>query len=208
MNIVTEILFIIIILFPAFVIHEYAHAWTANKLGDPTAKNAGRLTLNPLKHIDPFGSIVLPAILIVLRALGSPLLPIAFAKPVPVNFLRLSNPKRDMILVGLAGPAINIIIAVGFSFLYRLSLPSIGKELITFIIIINLLLAIFNMIPIPPLDGSRLVMGLLPNSLLLQYSRLEKYGILIVFLLLPLGLFEKIVWPIVKMSGQLLGVQF
>jgi len=203
-----EAIFLIIILFPSFVVHEFAHAWTANRLGDPTAKLAGRLTLNPLKHIDPFGSILLPGILIVLRSMGSPLLPIALAKPVPVNFSRLGNPKRDMVIVGLAGPAINVIIAVAFSLLLKLNLSPMISELFVFIVIINLLLAIFNMVPIPPLDGSRLVMGLLPNSILRPYCRLEPYGILIVFLLLPFGLFDKIVWPIVRMIGMVLGVEF
>ena len=103
-----ESIVIILILFPSFVIHEYAHAWVAFKRGDPTAKQMGRMTLNPLKHIDPFGSIILPGVLIALRFMGSPWPPIAMAKPVPVNFLRLHDPKRDMIWVGLAGPAVNL----------------------------------------------------------------------------------------------------
>ena len=202
-----EAIIILFILFPSFVVHEYAHAWTAYRLGDPTAKLAGRLTLNPIKHIDPFGSLILPGVLILLRSMGSPMLPIALAKPVPVNFMRLRNPKRDMVLVGMAGPAINLIIAVIFSFVLKLNLASEVSQLIGFIILINLILAIFNMVPIPPLDGSRLVMGLLPNNLLISYSKLEPYGIFIVFALLPLGLFDKIVWPVVEAIGLILGVK-
>ncbi len=203
-----EILTIIVILFLAMVIHEYAHAWAANKLGDPTAKLAGRMTLNPIKHIDLFGTIILPIVLTVMRFLGSPFFPIALAKPVPVNFLRLRNPKRDMMLVGMAGPAINVVLAVLLSLTLKLGLASGINELIGLAIFINLILAIFNMIPIPPLDGSRLVMGLLPQKIGVQYGRLERFGILIVFALLPLGLFEKVVLPVVIICGHFLGVQF
>lgn len=203
-----EILIIIVILFLAMVIHEYAHAWTANKLGDPTAKLAGRMTLNPVKHIDLFGTIILPIVLTIMRLLGSPFFPIALAKPVPVNFMRLHNPKRDMMLVGMAGPAINVALAILLSFFLKSGFSSGITEIVGLAIFINLILAIFNMIPIPPLDGSRLVMGFLPRDIGVQYGRLERYGILIVFALLPLGLFEKIVLPIVIICGQLLGVQF
>jgi len=203
-----EILTIIVVLFMAMVIHEYAHAWTANKLGDPTAKLAGRMTLNPIKHIDLFGTIILPIVLTVMRFFGSPFFPIALAKPVPVNFLRLRHPKRDMMLVGLAGPAINVVLAILLSLVLKLDLTSGVTELIGLAIFINLILAIFNMIPIPPLDGSRLMMGLLPQKIGVQYGRLERFGILIVFALLPLGLFEKVVLPVVIICGQFLGVQF
>jgi len=203
-----ETLFIIAIIASAIVFHEYAHGWVAFKCGDSTAKMSGRLTLNPIKHIDPFGSIILPGALIILRSMGVNIIPIGWAKPVPVNFMRLNNPKRDMIWVGLAGPAINIALAIGFSQLIRFQLTPVYYELLTIAIFINLLLAVFNMIPIPPLDGSRLVMGLLPSRYALFYSRLEKYGIIIVFLLLPLGLLTKVVFPIVTYFGLLLGVNF
>src|SRR3989338_1049594 len=126
----TEFITIILILFMAMVIHEYAHAWTANRLGDPTARLAGRMTLNPLKHIDLFWTVILPVALVLLRFLGSPFFPIALAKPVPVNFLRLHNPKRDMMWVGMAGPAVNIILAVLLSFCLELDLPSGAAELV------------------------------------------------------------------------------
>jgi Zn-dependent protease len=199
---------VIIILFMAMVVHEYAHAWTAYRLGDPTAKMAGRMTLNPFKHIDPFGTIGLPLLLMALRFMGSPFFPIALAKPVPVNFLRLHHPKRDMIWVGLAGPAVNVAISIVLSLFLKFDLSMSVLQLVNIAIYINLILAIFNMVPIPPLDGSRLVMGLLPARLAGPYGRLERYGIVIIFALLPLGLFHKVVQPIALSCAYLLGVQF
>ena len=192
----------------AIVLHEYAHGWAAYKLGDPTAKALGRLTLNPIKHMDLVGSLILPGCLIILRMMGIPVIPIGWAKPVPVNFQRLNNPKRDMIWVALAGPAINIVLAILFSFLTKLDLPRVYINMATIGVFLNLLLATFNMIPIPPLDGSRVVMGLLPNQYALKYGRLEKFGIIIVFLLLPLGLLSKVVIPVVKSLANILGVNF
>ena len=136
----SETFTIIGILFMAMVIHEYAHAWVAFKLGDPTAKNAGRMTLNPIKHIDLFGTIILPIVLGILHYLHlSPFYPIALAKPVPVNFLQLHNPKRDMMLVGIAGPAINVALAIVLSFCLKLGLFSGVVELISLVIFINLI---------------------------------------------------------------------
>jgi len=203
-----EIIFIILIIMSAIVLHEYAHGWVAFKLGDPTAKLAGRLTLNPLKHMDPFGSVILPGTLMIMRNMGVPVFPIGWAKPVPVNFLRLRNPKQSMIWVGLAGPAINIILAVIFSQVFRYHSESQHGYVLMLAVFINLLLAVFNMVPVPPLDGSRLVMGLLPNHLARSYSRLEPFGILIVFILLFFGLFDKVVLPVILLIGNFLGVPF
>jgi len=207
-TLIEYILKIIIVLFLAIVLHEYAHGWVANRLGDPTAKMAGRLTLNPFKHIDPIGTVLLPGLLIAMRMMGYNTFVFGWAKPVPVNFMRLRNPKRDMILVGMAGPAINVVMAVLFSLLMNLDLSFENLELVVIAIFVNLLLAVFNMIPVPPLDGSRLVMGLLPDKLALPYIRLERYGILIVVVLLWLGVFEKAILPIVEYLGGLLGVHF
>lgn len=201
-----ETITIICILFVAIVFHEYAHGWVALKMGDPTAKLAGRLTLNPIKHIDPVGTILLPGMLILLKSMGWPVFPIGWAKPVPVNFMRLRNPKRDMIFVGMAGPAINIVIATIASFIMHMAQSELIVALMALTIFINVLLAVFNMLPIPPLDGSRLVMGLLPNKFAYPYSRLEPYGIIIVIVLINFGLFHKLILPIVDSVARLFGI--
>lgn len=192
------------IFFFAVIIHEYAHGWIAWKLGDWTARNAGRLTLNPLAHIDPIGTILLPLLLLATRS------PVVFgwAKPVPVNFHSLGNPKKDMIWVGLAGPAANILFAILLSFIlkfFALTGNLLLIKVLTTAIIINLVLAIFNILPIPPLDGSRVVMGMLPRELSIRYAKLEPYGFIIIFGLLYLGLIGSVIWPLVMYFARLLG---
>jgi Zn-dependent protease len=170
----------------AVTLHEAAHGFVAHRCGDDTAWQAGRVTANPLKHIDRFGTIVLPALLILLR---SPFL-FGYAKPVPVNFARLDNPRRDMVWVALAGPATNIVLAVASSLLFYgvgLVPPSPADWLaanLVHSIQINAVLCVFNMLPLPPLDGGRVAVGLLPRSLALPLARLERYGLGIVLLLL------------------------
>lgn len=198
-----EILQIILILFPAVILHECAHGWVAWRLGDPTAKLAGRLTLNPLKHIDPFGTVILPCLLFLLRSDFF----IGWAKPVPVNFLNLPHPRRDTMLVGLAGPATNIALAFVASMLLTINSSSWAAHWLNEAILINLLLAIFNLIPIPPLDGSRLVAALLPKSLAYLYGQMENYGLLLVFVLLYLGFFRAFVLPLVFLLAYYLGVR-
>ena len=193
------------IFFLAVIIHEYAHGWVAWKLGDPTAKAAGRLTLNPLAHIDPVGTIFLPLMLLVMHS------PVVFgwAKPIPVNFHSLKNPKKDMVWVGLAGPAANIIFALLLAFIlkfFTLTGSHLFVALLSSGIIINLVLAVFNMLPIPPLDGSRVMMGLLPRDLAMRYATLERYGFIIIFGLLFLGIIGSVIWPLVMFLAQLLGV--
>lgn len=205
---VLEIISIAAILFFAVVVHEYAHGWVAYKLGDPTAKLAGRLTLNPVMHVDPVGTIFLPGVLIALRLLGLNTFLFGWAKPIPVNFSRLNNPRRDMMLVGLAGPAVNVILAVVASQLTRFPMSLDAYKFVEAAVFINLLLATFNMIPVPPLDGSRLVMGLLPRQLAVPYSQLERYGILIVMAFIYMGVLDAVVLPVVEWAGRLLGVQF
>jgi Zn-dependent protease len=189
------ILISLLVFFSAIVVHEFSHAFVAYKLGDMTAARSGRLTLNPLAHIDPFGTILLPVFLIAVR---SPVL-FGWAKPVPIDFSALKNPKKDIIWVGLAGPAANLLLALLATLVVKSGAISGAAmtQIAGHIILINVILAVFNLIPIPPLDGSRIVMGLLPVPLAIRYASIERYGFIILFALLYLGLFNVIIWPIV-----------
>ncbi len=173
----------------AITLHEAAHGWVALKLGDDTAQRLGRVTFNPISHIDPFGTILLPGMLLLA---GAPFL-FGYAKPVPVNFARLRQPKRDMIWVALAGPGINIAMAFVAALAFHLVplLPAGGSQ--DWIVanlqnafILNIILAVFNMLPLPPLDGSRVVAGLLPAAQAREYLKLERYGLFILIALLAL----------------------
>lgn len=177
----------------AVTFHEYAHGWMANRLGDPTARFLGRLTLNPIAHLDPIGSLFLPLLLIFMR------FPVVFgwAKPVPVEVRNLRNPKEDMIWVGLAGPGANLLLAFGLAILLRMGFgvfPFI-RQLLFLGVLVNLILAFFNLVPIPPLDGSRILQGLLPWQYAYQYRKIEPYGIFIIFFLLAIGLFKGVILP-------------
>ncbi|WP_025209269.1 site-2 protease family protein [Hippea sp. KM1] len=177
----------------AVVFHEVSHGYVAYKLGDNTAKFAGRLTLNPIAHIDPLGTIILPAVLIIAH---SPIL-FGWAKPVPVNFFNLRNPKRDSAIVAAAGPITNILLAIAFAVIYRIAL-FLPNGFITQPVVLtclygvqlNLIFAFFNLIPILPLDGGRILASLLPPKWAYSFSRLEPYGMYIVIALLFLGIFD------------------
>jgi len=165
----------------AITLHEAAHGYVANMLGDDTAKRMGRLSLNPGRHIDPFGTVLLPLLLFVMKA---PFL-FGYAKPVPVNIRNLANPRRGMMWVALAGPGINLTLAVISALLMHLVmvLPAMAQEWFVLNLVhsiqINLLLALFNMLPIPPLDGGRVAVGLLPEPLARPVARIEPYGMFI-----------------------------
>jgi len=174
----------------AITLHEAAHGYVARMFGDPTAYEAGRISLNPARHIDPIGTLLVPvAILLASKLLGSPGMLFGWAKPVPVDFGRLRRPKRDMLWVALAGPAANLFMAILWDFSLRLMLEYGMQESFWFQmgvagVNINLVLLALNLLPILPLDGGRILFSLLPNRLAWQYSKIEPYGLVIVIVLL------------------------
>jgi Zn-dependent protease len=184
-----DLIFWIIAFVVAITVHEAAHAWMADRLGDPTPKLMGRLSLNPLVHYDPIGTTLL-LVLVVLRAFGAPVIPFGWAKPVRFDPYNLKNPRRDAALISLAGPGSNMILAVILALFIRLGQNPFSPlsgfvSLFIPLIILNIVLAIFNLIPIHPLDGGKILVGLLPAKDALEADRfLQRYGIIILFLLI------------------------
>jgi Zn-dependent protease len=180
-------------------VHEVAHGWIARKLGDNTAFMLGRLTLNPLKHVDPMGTILIPGMLLLLQAGFI----FGYAKPVPINWKNLRQPKRDMALVALAGPVANLFMAVGWALLLRLGLL-LGDSGLALVymgvagITINAILMVLNLLPLPPLDGGRVLTGLLPGPWAYKFSRIEPYGFFILIGLLVTGILGLILWPLIS----------
>lgn len=202
----------IVILLFSVIIHEVMHGLVALKFGDHTAERAGRLTLNPIPHIDLFGTILLPALLIIT---GSPIL-FGWAKPVPVNPLNFSNLRKGELLVAAAGIIANFSLAIFAALIYHLlnalpqEFPVIIGSLLRFTVLINLVLGVFNLLPIPPLDGSKILLSQLPYNLARSYQRIEPYGffILLILLMVPLGsgsLLQTILGFLVGLLSNLLG---
>ncbi|MBF0388158.1 MAG: site-2 protease family protein [Candidatus Omnitrophica bacterium] len=203
------ILVILLVVIPAIVLHEFAHGWAADRLGDPTARLMGRLTLNPVKHIDPVGTILVPGLLYLAFFFGisKSLFVFGWAKPVPVNFSRLRNPKRDIIWVGLAGPLMNIVLAFAFAQIAALGhFSALGEKMLVWSVILNVGLAVFNMLPVPPLDGSRVVTGLIPASWEKGYLALEPFGFILVIILLNTGMLDSLD-PLIYGVASLMGLK-
>lgn len=209
-----QLLIALPVLIFSIVLHEVAHGWVANREGDPTAAMLGRLTLNPIPHIDPIGSIIVPAAMMLLP--GGIIF--GWAKPVPVNPRNFRNYKRGDILVSLAGVAVNFLLAIFFTLLVAASawgirlFPGLGStfqvilEMARFGILINIVLALFNLLPIPPLDGSHVMYHLLPPKWAVKYREVGRYGMILVFAFLFLGGFRILYWPLQFLYGAALSL--
>lgn len=195
----------------AITLHEAAHGYAARHFGDNTAWLAGRISLNPLRHIDLFGTVLLPLLLFVVN---SPFI-FGWAKPVPVNFGRLRNPKRDMLWVAAAGPAVNLLMAFGWAVLLKLAIVmpfnAYTRPLAMMSemgIGINVMLMVLNLLPLPPLDGGRIAVSLMPFSMAMKFSQLERWGIPILLLLSFTGMLSSILWPFVAAVKSLIILLF
>ena len=183
----------------AITVHEAAHGFAARYFGDSTAERAGRITLNPLKHIDPIGTILLPALTLLVGGIL-----FGWAKPVPVDFSRLRHPKRDMLWVAAAGPASNFVMALFWATMIKLSMtyPTIYSEPLSLMgqagVMINVVLMVLNLLPLPPLDGGRIAVSLLPNQLAYKYAQIEQYGFIILLVLLATGVLSTVMEPFIN----------
>jgi Zn-dependent protease len=198
---IPSLFFSMLVLVFSLTVHEAAHAWTADKLGDPTARMLGRVSLNPIVHIDPIGTILLPLIAAVS---GAPLL--GWAKPVPVRTRGLKNVRRDFLLIAAAGPASNLLLAMAGAGVWHILRNVVGADgsidpngpivyLLDRFILLNLILAVFNMIPVPPLDGGNVLASLLPPALSFKFEQVRPYGIFVLYALLLTGALSTIIMP-------------
>lgn len=194
----------------AITLHEAAHGYAAKRLGDPTAYMLGRVTLNPIAHIDPVGTVLIPGLLLLGSLIsGASGVLFGWAKPVPVNFGRLRNPKRDMVLVALAGPGSNLLQAILWVLVIRFLVVPMPDGFVQQLLFdtasagvnVNLMLMAFNLIPILPLDGGRILEGLLPYRLAASYARLERYGMVIMLILIISGLLNIFISPFLHLGG-------
>ncbi len=213
MTIIEGIISLFVVLF-AITVHEASHGWAALKMGDPTAYQLGRITLNPIRHIDPIGTILLPLMLIIM---GAP--PFGWAKPVPVNPLNLKDPRKDNLIISIAGPASNMAVAV-IAFIILKVLMSLNPNsiyaqgggissllspfitIVYYTIVINVILAFFNLIPIPPLDGSGVVMGLISEEAAEKYEQIRPYGFFILILLIMTGFIGRILGFVIRIVNS------
>lgn len=196
-NVFFIILAALIVISLVISVHEAAHAFAANRLGDPTARLMGRMTLNPTAHIDPIGTVIVPLVLFLLGGFI-----FGWAKPTPINPLNFTNPRRDSAITAFAGPASNFAMAVAFGILFRI-FPS---QVLLILVSINLILGIFNLIPVPPLDGYKVLLGILPKEAAIRFSVLESYGpiVLIVFLFFFIQFFSGVVFALLNFFLRLL----
>ncbi len=183
----------------AITVHEAAHGYAARFFGDMTADRAGRISLNPIKHIDPVGTILLPALTLMIGGIL-----FGWAKPVPVDFSRLRNPKRDMLWVAAAGPASNLLMALFWALMINISpsVPANYSEPLALMgqagVMINVVLMVLNLLPLPPLDGGRITVSLLPNHLAYKFAQIERYGFIILIVLLVTGVLSSIMEPLIR----------
>jgi Zn-dependent protease len=208
LSLATIVLFAVPVVF-AITLHEAAHGYVARMFGDRTAELQGRITLNPLKHIDPVGTILVPGALLLMAKFGGPQFVFGWAKPVPVNFANLRNPRRDMLWVAAAGPAANLVMATGWALLLKALPAGTGEE--TFVvsmaivgISVNLVLMALNLLPIPPLDGGRIAVSLLPLPAARAFARLEPFGLFVIVALLALGVLDDAMRPLLRGAEWLL----
>ena len=209
MDLQTIVLWAVPVVF-AITLHEAAHGYAAKRFGDRTAELAGRITLNPLRHVDPVGTILVPGMLLLMAKYGGPPFVFGWAKPVPVNFGNLRHPKRDMLWVAAAGPGVNLAMAVFWALVLKLSvtagvLESVHLAAMANIGIgVNLVLMALNLLPVPPLDGGRIAISLLPMRASRAWARIEPYGLFIILGLLAFGLLDDLMGPLLRLAEWLL----